>query len=139
MLPWLKLLVLTLTLLSSITSAQNQGVIVLTTRNFDISVRDGSIWLIEFYGSCVSIAIFEKSFRLTNDFISPKSPFLAPWCSHCKTFAPSYEVRLLRRVQSITKYKDIFIYINICETINRTINVRFISFLIIIHTKTYRN
>ena len=75
MLPWLKLLVLTLTLLSSITSAQNQGVIVLTTRNFDISVRDGSIWLIEFYGSCVSIAIFEKSFRLTNDFISPKPVF----------------------------------------------------------------
>lgn len=39
------------------------GVIELTSATLDASIRDGSIWLIEFY---------------------------APWCRHCTTFAPTY-------------------------------------------------
>jgi len=43
---------------------QGGGAIELTSRTFDKSVRDGSVWIIELY---------------------------APWCIHCRTFAPSYE------------------------------------------------
>jgi protein disulfide-isomerase-like protein len=39
------------------------GVIDLTSATLDPSLRDGSVWLIEFY---------------------------APWCRHCNTFAPTY-------------------------------------------------
>jgi protein disulfide-isomerase-like protein len=42
----------------------NMGTIELRANNFDASVRDGSAWLVEFY---------------------------APWCGHCKRFAPTYE------------------------------------------------
>lgn len=45
-------------------AADNTGVITLTSRTFDKSVRDGSVWLVEFY---------------------------APWCSHCTQFRPDYE------------------------------------------------
>ena len=41
------------------------GPIVLTSRNFDSSISDGNVWLIEFYAS---------------------------WCGHCKRFEPTYEV-----------------------------------------------
>lgn len=41
-----------------------QGVLELTSKNFDISINDGNIWLIEFY---------------------------APWCSHCINFASTYD------------------------------------------------
>lgn len=41
-----------------------QGVITLTSKNFDSSINDGSKWLIEFY---------------------------SPWCSHCKRFTSTYE------------------------------------------------
>ena len=41
-----------------------QSVITLTSRNFDSRLRDGNAWLVEFY---------------------------APWCGHCKTFAPTYK------------------------------------------------
>lgn len=41
-----------------------QGVITLTARNFDSSIRDGNTWLVEFY---------------------------SPWCGHCKRFAATYE------------------------------------------------
>lgn len=40
-----------------------QGVITLDTMSFDKSIRDGNIWLVEFY---------------------------ANWCGHCKKFAHSY-------------------------------------------------
>ena len=43
---------------------KNMGTIELRANNFDASVRDGSAWLVEFY---------------------------APWCGHCKRFAPTYE------------------------------------------------
>ena len=43
---------------------QNMGTVELRANNFDASVRDGSAWLVEFY---------------------------APWCGHCKRFAPTYE------------------------------------------------
>ena len=43
---------------------QNVGTVELRASNFDASVRDGSAWLVEFY---------------------------APWCGHCKRFAPTYE------------------------------------------------
>jgi len=49
---------------SSQESVQEQGVITLTSRNFDSSIRDGNTWLVEFY---------------------------SPWCGHCKRFAPTYE------------------------------------------------
>jgi len=45
-------------------SEEKQGVYVLDTRNFDSSLRDGKVWLVEFY---------------------------APWCGHCTRFAPTYE------------------------------------------------
>lgn len=41
-----------------------KGVIKLDSRNFDSSIRDGNVWLVEFY---------------------------APWCGHCTRFAPTYE------------------------------------------------
>jgi len=41
-----------------------QGALELTSKNFDISINDGNIWLIEFY---------------------------APWCSHCINFASTYD------------------------------------------------
>lgn len=40
----------------------------LDSRNFDSSIRDGSVWLIEFY---------------------------APWCGHCRKFSMEYEVSVL--------------------------------------------
>jgi len=43
----------------------SKGVIKLNTRNFDSSIRDGNVWLVEFY---------------------------APWCGHCRQFAPTYEL-----------------------------------------------
>ncbi|KAL3798536.1 hypothetical protein HJC23_011840 [Cyclotella cryptica] len=46
-------------------SPSNSGVRVLTAKNFDSSLRDGKVWLVEFY---------------------------APWCSHCIRFAPTYEL-----------------------------------------------
>lgn len=46
------------------TQKKKQGVISLTARNFDSSLRDGNVWLIEFY---------------------------APWCGHCTRFASTYE------------------------------------------------
>lgn len=42
----------------------NKGVIKLDSRNFDSSLKDGKVWLIEFY---------------------------APWCGHCTRFASTYE------------------------------------------------
>ncbi|KAL3770184.1 hypothetical protein ACHAW5_009279 [Stephanodiscus triporus] len=42
-----------------------RGVIPLTAKNFDSSLRDGNVWLIEFY---------------------------APWCGHCTRFASTYEL-----------------------------------------------
>mmetsp|Transcript_5408 Transcript_5408/g.6918 ORF Transcript_5408/g.6918 Transcript_5408/m.6918 type:complete len:227 (-) Transcript_5408:273-953(-) len=44
-------------------STQSGGVIQLNARNFESSVSDGNIWLIEFY---------------------------TEWCGHCKRFAPTY-------------------------------------------------
>lgn len=41
------------------------GVITLNSKNFDSSLRDGKVWLIEFW---------------------------APWCGHCTRFAPTYEL-----------------------------------------------
>jgi protein disulfide-isomerase-like protein len=38
-------------------------VVELNSRNFDLSVRDGNVWLVE---------------------------FMTPWCSHCQQFASSY-------------------------------------------------
>jgi hypothetical protein len=35
-----------------LTQGQKEGVIVLTSRSFDTSIRDGSLWLVEFYGAC---------------------------------------------------------------------------------------
>lgn len=43
---------------------RNRGVIALTAKNFDSSLKDGKAWLIEFY---------------------------APWCGHCTRFASTYE------------------------------------------------
>lgn len=43
--------------------AGSNGVITLTSRNFDSSIKDGSVWLIEFH---------------------------SPWCGHCKRFAQTY-------------------------------------------------
>jgi len=43
---------------------QQNGVVSLDARTFDSSLRDGSVWLVEFY---------------------------APWCGHCVKFAPTYE------------------------------------------------
>ena len=43
----------------------DRGSIQLTSRNFDSSISDGNVWLVEFYAS---------------------------WCGHCKRFAPTYEV-----------------------------------------------
>jgi len=43
---------------------EKNGAINLTKRNFDSSISDGSVWLIEFY---------------------------SPWCGHCKKFAATYE------------------------------------------------
>jgi protein disulfide-isomerase-like protein len=43
---------------------EKNGAINLTKRNFDSSIGDGSVWLIEFY---------------------------SPWCGHCKKFAATYE------------------------------------------------
>jgi protein disulfide-isomerase-like protein len=45
-------------------NSQDISVVLLTSRNFDTSIRDGNVWLIEFY---------------------------APWCSHCRHFDPTYE------------------------------------------------
>eukprot|EP00594_Rhizosolenia_setigera_P018810 CAMPEP_0178962364 /NCGR_PEP_ID=MMETSP0789-20121207/14314_1 /TAXON_ID=3005 /ORGANISM="Rhizosolenia setigera, Strain CCMP 1694" /LENGTH=309 /DNA_ID=CAMNT_0020646487 /DNA_START=105 /DNA_END=1034 /DNA_ORIENTATION=- len=59
-----------------------QGVIQLTSRNFDSNLRDGSAWLIEFY---------------------------APWCGHCKQFAPQYEAVALhfhKRNKKIEEEKE---------------------------------
>lgn len=59
-----------------------QGVIQLTSRNFDSNLRDGSAWLIEFY---------------------------APWCGHCKQFAPQYEAVALhfhKRNKQIEEEKE---------------------------------
>mmetsp|Transcript_18113 Transcript_18113/g.27623 ORF Transcript_18113/g.27623 Transcript_18113/m.27623 type:complete len:214 (-) Transcript_18113:259-900(-) len=39
-------------------------IVELTTRTFDSSIRDGNVWLVEFY---------------------------APWCRHCKNFEPTYQ------------------------------------------------
>jgi len=41
-----------------------KGVITLNSKNFDSSLRDGNVWLVEFY---------------------------APWCGHCVRFASAYE------------------------------------------------
>ncbi|KAL7466373.1 hypothetical protein ACHAXS_006677 [Conticribra weissflogii] len=49
---------------TTLASAAAGGVIVLNAKNFDSSLRDGKVWLIEFY---------------------------APWCGHCTRFAPTYE------------------------------------------------
>eukprot|EP00569_Conticribra_weissflogii_P000735 CAMPEP_0171354442 /NCGR_PEP_ID=MMETSP0878-20121228/44709_1 /TAXON_ID=67004 /ORGANISM="Thalassiosira weissflogii, Strain CCMP1336" /LENGTH=263 /DNA_ID=CAMNT_0011860415 /DNA_START=597 /DNA_END=1388 /DNA_ORIENTATION=- len=49
---------------TTLASAAAGGVIVLNAKNFDSSLRDGKVWLIEFY---------------------------APWCGHCSRFAPAYE------------------------------------------------
>lgn len=58
-------------MLSAETKPKNQrqtsndlGVITLDARTFDSSLRDGNVWLVEFY---------------------------APWCSHCVKFASTYE------------------------------------------------
>lgn len=45
-------------------SQMPKRVVELTTLDFDLSIRDGNVWLVEFYAS---------------------------WCGHCKTFAPAYE------------------------------------------------
>jgi len=45
--------------------ANPKGVITLTAKNFDSSLKDGKVWLIEFY---------------------------APWCGHCTRFASTYEM-----------------------------------------------
>jgi protein disulfide-isomerase-like protein len=45
--------------------ATGKGVIELTFKNFDASIKDGSKWLVEFH---------------------------APWCSHCRNFAQDYEL-----------------------------------------------
>lgn len=42
-----------------------KGVITLHSKNFDSSLREGNVWLVEFY---------------------------APWCGHCTRFASTYEV-----------------------------------------------
>lgn len=55
-----------------------QGVINLDKRNFDSSISDGSIWLIEFY---------------------------SPWCGHCKNFAPTYE-QVAAQLHQMNKGKD---------------------------------
>lgn len=49
---------------ASAAAEHNKGVITLTAKNFDSSLRDGKSWLIEFY---------------------------APWCGHCTRFASTYE------------------------------------------------
>ncbi|KAL7534174.1 hypothetical protein ACHAXR_005705 [Thalassiosira sp. AJA248-18] len=46
-------------------SAGPQGVYNLNAKNFDSSLRDGKVWLVEFY---------------------------APWCGHCTRFASTYEL-----------------------------------------------
>jgi len=60
---------------------QGGGAIELTSRTFDKSVRDGSVWIIELY---------------------------APWCIHCRTFAPSYEVRdvMVLLIGGVTMSRD---------------------------------
>jgi len=49
---------------SSSPSGSTKGLITLNAKNFDSSLRDGKVWLIEFY---------------------------APWCGHCTRFATTYE------------------------------------------------
>lgn len=60
-------LIATLTVTRAAAEAETKpptGVIKLDARNFDSSIRDGNVWLVEFY---------------------------APWCGHCTRFAPTYE------------------------------------------------
>uniref|UniRef100_A0A7S2A7M5 Thioredoxin domain-containing protein n=1 Tax=Trieres chinensis TaxID=1514140 RepID=A0A7S2A7M5_TRICV len=70
-----------------------KGVIELTAMNFDSSVRDGNVWLVEFY---------------------------APWCGHCKRFAPTYE-EVARKLHSLHKkpgydvYDDGFKDVNVAK------------------------
>eukprot|EP00580_Thalassiosira_gravida_P016561 CAMPEP_0201661216 /NCGR_PEP_ID=MMETSP0494-20130426/3638_1 /ASSEMBLY_ACC=CAM_ASM_000839 /TAXON_ID=420259 /ORGANISM="Thalassiosira gravida, Strain GMp14c1" /LENGTH=312 /DNA_ID=CAMNT_0048139265 /DNA_START=203 /DNA_END=1141 /DNA_ORIENTATION=- len=49
---------------SSSPAGTTKGLITLNAKNFDLSLRDGKVWLIEFY---------------------------APWCGHCTRFATTYE------------------------------------------------
>jgi len=49
---------------SSSSPGTTKGVITLNAKNFDSSLRDGKVWLIEFH---------------------------APWCGHCTRFATTYE------------------------------------------------
>lgn len=93
------------TLIGSITgqtdSPQQQhppdnGSIVLTSRNFDSSISDGSVWLVEFY---------------------------ADWCGHCKRFAPTYEVSIFRVIPSLGGFRFHTIFHILLDNFEITFNI----------------